>query len=391
MNCSLFNRSSLQLWVGIHALCLLLATPLVQGQEVNADNRHLRLNQLQYIGTHNSYHIEPEQGASQLLQSAAYSAKEYQQARLMLEKLRYTHLGLYSQLELGIRKFELDVLHDPIGGKFAEPAIHPAMAAEGIPLKFPYDIHGELDEPGFKIIHIPDLDVRSTCLTFVRCLQQIRQWSGKNLNHFPLMIQLEAKQQSTSLPDASFNVTEIGPYSKQAWLDLEDEILSVFPKEQVITPASVTRAGSSLRDSILSHGWPRLGELAGKIMFTLDNTDETVESYFAAVGKTHNLLFVSVGADHEQAAWMKLNDAYDPSIPRLVAEGFIIRSRADANLVEALNDDGARREKAFASGAHYISTDYPYPDRRLSDYFVRFDNGKYVRCNPLTFKEHCPL
>jgi hypothetical protein len=364
---------------------------LVRSQEVNDTNKQLRINQLQYIGTHNSYHIEPEQGISLLFHKDERLKQAKPRIRSLLESLRYTHLPLTTQLDLGIRKIELDVLYDPDGGKFSSPAVFRALAAAGIPLEFPYDTLGELSKPGFKIIHIPDVDVRSTCLALVKCLQQIKQWSIENPRHLPLMIQLEAKQKSFSLINTSFDAVKIQPFSKQAWRDLEEEILTVFSREQLITPSSVTRPGLNLRDSVLSHGWPTLGMAAGKLMFSLDNTDETVARYLASKKGQDKLLFVSVGIEHEQAAWIKLNDAYDPSIPKRVAQGFIVRSRADVNMVEAIKGDPGRREKAFASGAHYISTDYPYPDARLSSYFVRFENGNYVRCNPLTYHGKCPL
>ena len=67
---------------------------------------------------------------------------------------------------------------------------------------------------------------------------------------------------------------------------------------------------------------------------------------------------------------MKRNDpvAQEEEIRALVEEGFLVRTRADAGTAEARRNDTRRRDRAIATGAQLISTDYPEPDRRLSDY-----------------------
>jgi hypothetical protein len=69
----------------------------------------------------------------------------------------------------------------------------------------------------------------------------------------------------------------------------------------------------------------------------------------------------------------------------LVRAGYIVRTRADAGTREARAEDRSRFEAAKASGAQVITTDYPIPDRKMSDrYVVRFDDGGFVRVNPVT-------
>ena len=70
----------------------------------------VRLNEIQLLGTHNSYHIAP---APPMLAALGSRARD----------IEYTHRPLVEQLsQLGIRKFELDVFADPEGGRFATPA-----------------------------------------------------------------------------------------------------------------------------------------------------------------------------------------------------------------------------------------------------------------------------
>src|SRR5947209_5695715 len=68
----------------------------------------LRLNQIQVIGTHNSYHLAPAPAVLELIATAG---------RSRAEGLDYTHRPLREQFaRLGIRQIELDVFADPKGG-----------------------------------------------------------------------------------------------------------------------------------------------------------------------------------------------------------------------------------------------------------------------------------
>src|SRR5262249_35038943 len=74
-----------------------------------------RLNQIQVIGTHNSYHVAPAPAVLEWIASTG---------RRRAEGLDYTHRPLAEQFSrLGIRQIELDVFADPKGGLFAEPSL----------------------------------------------------------------------------------------------------------------------------------------------------------------------------------------------------------------------------------------------------------------------------
>ena len=85
-------------------------------------------------------------------------------------------------------------------------------------------------------------------------------------------------------------------------------------------------------------------------------------------------MFVTVTPEHPAAAWFKVNDPIKDfdKIQRLVKAGFLVRTRADADTKQARKGAVAQHDKALASGAQFISTDYRDPDRRFSDYSVRF-------------------
>ena len=107
----------------------------------------LRLNHLQVVGTHNSYHLAPEPAVLKAIGARANG-------------LDYTHRPLTYQLEtLGVRQFEIDVYADPKGGYYARPRVTDlGPGLEHVPMPGP-----EMNEPGLKVLHVPQVDFRSTC------------------------------------------------------------------------------------------------------------------------------------------------------------------------------------------------------------------------------------
>jgi hypothetical protein len=71
-------------------------------------------------------------------------------------------------------------------------------------------------------------------------------------------------------------------------------------------------------------------------------------------------------------------------IESLVERGYMVRTRADADTVQARTNDTTQRDAALASGAHFISTDYPVPNLDFSEYQVTLPGGGVARCNPVS-------
>jgi len=129
--------------------------------------------------------------------------------------------------------------------------------------------------------------------------------------------------------------------------------------------------------------WPSLAAARGKVILLLDEGPEKHEAYYSAVKRP--ALFANVALDHPRAAIQVLNDpiADAGQIDDALMQGLLVRTRADADTVEARKGDTARRDAAFASGAHFISTDYYRPSRHFgTNYVVELPGGGSVRCNP---------
>ena len=127
--------------------------------------------------------------------------------------------------------------------------------------------------------------------------------------------------------------------------------------------------------------------MRGLVLFALDNEGSLRDLYLEGHPALRDrVIFASVAPGHPAAAWFKLNDPVKDfdRIQRLVREGFLVRTRADADTRQSRTGDVSQRDKALASGAQFISTDYPEPDRRFSDYCVRLPGGIVARPNPVS-------
>ncbi|MGK7875923.1 MAG: phosphatidylinositol-specific phospholipase C1-like protein [Xenococcaceae cyanobacterium] len=371
---------------GTIALGTALSAPLNAGI-VDFEPQDLKLNQIQSIGTHNSYHIEPSESLKSLLLNGHWIT------RTLLKTIKYTHLPLQEQFELGIRQIELDVFADPVGGLYAEPLGPSSVLENGLPAGPNFDPTGIMKEPGLKVLHMQDIDFRSTCLTFIRCLEQIKAWSDANPNHIPIVVLVEAKDKT--LPSLAYEKMRVEfttplKFDAAALDSIDEEIRSVFGEDQLLTPDDVRGTYATLNDAILNKGWPTLTESRGKIMFALDNggriLDLYVQGYPSLEGR---VMFTSSESGTDEAAFLKRNDPFDSEIPELVRQGYLVRTRADTETIEARLNDTRMRDAALTSGAHYVSTDYPLPNQYFSEYSVLFPEGTMIRCNPINSLESC--
>ncbi len=330
-----------------------------------------RLNQIQIIGSHNSYKQAIDPALFQLLLKKDSGAGG----------LAYEHLPIKEQLDLGLRGLEIDVSHDPTGGRYQNPQGIVWAKQVGIDLP-PHDTAKVLSQPGMKVLHVADIDFKSSCLTLKNCLNEINDWSRAHADHLPILITINTKEEGLNRPGA----TKVLPFTAPVLDSLDAEVLSVFPLEKLITPALVRSTAPTLKEAVLKNGWPTLNALRGKIMFILDSPQPTTNTYLA--NGADRPLFVNVEEENPQAAFFILNDPVEQQqqIQSLLKKGYMVRTRADADTREARTNDYTRWQSAQASGAQLISTDYYLaqlsPDRKFE---ISFAGKTYTRDNPVTF------
>ena len=370
-----------------------------------ADDGEVRINQVQVVGSHNSYHQEATPAESAL---RAIFAPDGQKA------LEYSHPALGTQFgSEQVRQIELDVWADPSGGLYAKPLLR-TLTFGGA-----YDPVMKL--PGTKVLHIQDLDYHSNCLTFQLCLQAVKSWSDANPAHVPIAVLIEFKDTPLSLTGlqtarlqkaaqqaAAEQTTAAAPTTAAArqtavaaalvatplpWttarMDTVDaDIRAVFGAQDLITPDDVRGDAPTLEDAVLNRGWPTLTASRGKTMFLMDNDGTYRDSYLNGHPSLQGrVLFTNSTPGQPDAAFVKENDPTGANQARIqdeVRRGYVVRTRADVDTAQARSGDTSMRDAALASGAQWVSTDYPVdgPSQRFgTSYSVRIPGG--ARCTPV--------
>ena len=394
---------------------LALLAALAAGAALHARDRAappLRLNQIQVLGTHNSY----SQGIDPLLRDAAdavigpqlkaYTSRLTGPAKAAFEEyhpnpgsfgegLNYRYTTLADQLDAGLRSLEIDINHDPQGGRYAHPAGYAALRAKGVRDEqfLPRD-PTDMDQRGFKVFHIVDLDQRSSCNLFTTCLAQLRRWSDAHPGHTPIFIMIEAK--SDAIPVFPGATTPL-PFDQAAFAAMDRDIFTVIGRDKLVTPDQVRGRFPTLEAGVRAHNWPSLAAARGKFVFLLSTAADAAA--LAAYHQGHPNLdgraaFLRSSPGQSYAAFLLMDNATlrAKEIPQRVAEGYLVRARADIETYEAKINDPARAVQAFRSGAQVISTDFYQPGNAYgTPYVVRLPGGGAARCNPVNAARACRL
>ena len=293
-------------------------------------NAGININHLQFVGSHNSYKkAMPDGFVKQLMRVNPE----------VMESLEYEHIPLAEQLDLGIRKLELDVFY-------------------------------VADAASFQVGHVQQIDMNSNCATLRICLNQIIAWSKKNTTHAPIWISFNTKD------DYIFGLPSPENFTPEA-INLMDSIIEEILGKNLIRP----------RD-IVDLQWPLLDEARGKFILILDEGGSKRDMYYE--GWQQRPMFTNAPEGHPAAAIMIINDPVDQieEIQRLVKAGYMIRTRADADTREARDNDTRRKVAAFESGAQAVSTDYYLPATHFgNEYQVSLPEP--VQCNPITAPKYC--
>ncbi|WP_307797565.1 phosphatidylinositol-specific phospholipase C1-like protein [Actinomadura barringtoniae] len=340
----------------------------------------VRLNQVQAIATHNSYHRE--------LTSAEKAVQATRDRNWW--NLEYSHASLPVQFEAQrVRSIELDVFPDPQGGLYRNPIVRKEAGLGPNP-------DADLAKPGFKVMHWADHDYGTSCSTLVKCLRQAKTWSDANPKHVPIPVLLELKSTDPAYEQLG------GPRSPRWDVDLMDrldaEIRSVLGDKNIIKPDDIRRPGRTLEESVLKYGWPSLEKSRGKFMFLMDNNATEIQSPYlnGHPNLEGRVLFTNAVPGRPDAAFVERNvptgeDNLD-AIRDLVRRGYFVRTRADEPFNEARSGDTSRLQAALASGAQVVSTDFPVPGlaaRYGSDYVAQLPGRTVARCNPVNAPRSC--
>jgi hypothetical protein len=334
--------------IAVVTVTLAVSAVLVQGASASSRayprDGALRVNQMQVLGTHNSYHVRPPR---QLVPN---------------EPADYEHPALDAQLAQGIRSLEIDVQNGP----------------------------------GFPVYHSIIVDQASSCPTLVACLTTIEQWSRANPGHAPLTIFLELKQLPTNsnavvqkIIDDFVNQNGLAPWNTAALDRLDATVRQAF-KRDLVTPDEVRGKHETLRSAITSSGWPTLGKTRGRVL-VIFNSETMRATYLEGTPSLQGrpMFVIAPDATSPSAAFVSVAVPDSATIKPLLQQHMIVRTHADADAVEARANDLTRAAKAIQSGAQVVATDYPVPDPTIGPYVVRLPTTAVARCDPVTAPKSC--
>lgn len=329
----------------------------------------LKLNQIQCIGSHNSYKqaIDPAlMTMLKKLDSAQFNA------------IDYSHISLTDQLNLGLQNLEIDINADTKGGRYAHPKGLDWAKGQAL-----YDPEGRMNEPGFKVFHIQEIDFRSNCLTFKQCLDELKRWSDAHPTHYPVFITMNAKDDTIRRP--GFSPPEL--FTATQFNQLDSVLLATLGRNRLLVPDDIRGKNKTLEAAVLAGNWPTMKAAQGKFMFILDEQGRKRDAYRAGHPSLEGrVLFTNADPGSPDAAFVILNNSIGDGakIREYVRKGYLVRTRADSDTKQARTNDYRNFTAAQESGAQIITTDYYAKSQFFpSTYVIKFPDGGYLRPNPV--------
>lgn len=344
------------------------------------------INHLQFFGSHNSYRLKTYDPLWNELKKLKHPFSKL----FLVKPWNYSHTSsLDSQLTVyGLRSLELDIYHDPTGGRF-----YSRKANKMIGEKTESGI-ADLKKPGLKVMHVPDFDYQTHHYLFTDALKEIKNWSEKNPNHEPLFIMVEMKELHFMKYFFPGKCTKVLPFTKNAVDSIDLEIETVFGKnsEMIFTPDEMRGNFATLNECVLANSWPTLEKSRGKIFFILQGPKTAKENYlkdhYTLKGRT---MFIFSDENKPETAFILKDNPkkMKKEIVKLVKKGYMVRGRTDEHTREARKEKYKRYDAAFESGAQIICSDYYAGDKCLldkkkcSNYKTSLPDGNIIRLNPI--------
>jgi len=337
----------------------------------------IRLNDVRFLTSHNSYKRKPD---PKILKFLSHFKKQLGKDMDPIQ-LDYGHALLTEQMNTyHINGFELDVNYDPKGGHFAKRRIN--FFVGGLKQKSRDSL---LLKPGFKILHIADVDYESNYTTFVQALTEIRDWSLQHPNHLPLFINIEIKRDapadySKALDFLGFNKSI--PFVPEALNDLDKEIHSVFGSTPHIlyTPALLRDTFSSCKERLSTIEWPALNDVLGKVFIVLDGDFNGIYTKALNSGEDRPMFVYGQPGEPETAFVIRNEPQGREEEIHALTEMYMVRTRTDAGTLEARSLDYSRYTAVMKSQSQIITTDYYRADPAISNFVISLESFKQ---NPL--------
>jgi len=356
--------------VFIYFVCIFLLTKFTSGISFSQETNHLRLNDVRVLASHNSYKKNPDPKVLKFLSKVKNKIGEENNPI----QLEYGHELLTTQLnDFMIRGFEFDIYYDSKGRKFEKRKINSFIFG----MKKKSNADG-LKTPGFKVLHIADIDYETNYHTLEVALEELQSWSERNPMHCPIFINIEIK--ATSPADLSPFLRFLGfkratKFTASTFNLLDSLVTTIFAPDQLYTPIQMKKNYSSIRERINKEGWPLLSDSRGKVFIILEG--DNIDLYD---NKGERPLFVYGDQADVNTLFLLRNDPIDNEIQiNKLTDEYIVRTRTDAGTLEARANNHERFNAALNSNAQILSTDYYKADPAIGNFVVRIGEEFILR------------
>ena len=173
----------------------------------------------------------------------------------------------------------------------------------------------------------------------------------------------------TELNDTNYGFpTPILPWDGPAMDQLDARSARSSPAATCSPPTTCAVITRRSPKPITTDGWPTLDDVRGQVLFLMDNGGSYRDTYTAGHPTLERrMIFTNSEIGRPDAAFIKLNNPIGDAaaIHDAVAAGYVVRTRADSDTVEARDNNTAPRDAALAGGAQWVSTDYEVPGPRV--------------------------
>ncbi len=356
--------------VFIYFVCIFLLTKFTSVISFSQETKALYLNDIRILASHNSYKKKPDAKVLNFLAKVKNKIGEENNPI----QLEYGHELLSTQLnDFMIRGFEFDIYYDSKGRKFDKRKINSFIFG----MKKKSNAEG-LQTPGFKVLHIADIDYETNYHTLEDALEELQSWSERNPMHCPIFINIEIK--ATSPADLSSFLRFLGfkqatKFTASTFNLLDSLVKSIFAPDQLYTPVDMKKKNASLRARINNEGWPLYDDCRGKIFFVLEG--DNIDLY---KNKGERPLFVYGEKEDDNVIFLLRNDPINNENEiNALTEQYIVRTRSDAGTLEARKNDYTRFFAALTSNAQIISTDYYKADPTIGKFVIRLGEEFILR------------
>ena len=316
--------------------------PINESNFANFDiyDNDLRLNEIQFLATHNSFKAMPSMYWSKFAEI------------FWGQKVRNGYYGLpylTEQLDMGYRGLELDIA---------------------------------LYDGDFVLTHNPTTDWRTNGPDFRLALEEIKLWSDINQGHIPLNLMIQVRD--TWAPYSH----RFSAFKKQDLIKLDNLLKEIFGEEGIIKPADVIGDNNTLREAVENDGWPLLTDSMGKVFFSILFDQQKNLDYYVDIDPTFatqsSFVFTRPSAEITAYTAMILADnPFEEGVEEMVGKNYILRTRID----EQFEFSEERRQASIELGSVILATDYPVGNLFPCNYVAKLteDNKTIIQRGSVTF------